>query len=105
MRGMDRLCRPGCRAEQVLALAAALLEPHVRPDVAQVVRHHSQFTARHWEPIVPGASDPRDRFAEERWFGLACQFVDEWDMKSLAALPEKAGVMAHPFEPVLICLP
>jgi predicted HD phosphohydrolase len=138
MRGMDRLCRPGRRAEQVLALlvslenvgdggdiseldhalqlasraeragadeeivlagllhdigkvfgdaghgaiAAALLEPHVRPDVAQVVRHHSQFTARHWEPIAPGASDPRDRFADEPWFGLACRFVDEWDMKS-----------------------
>ena len=135
---MDRLCRPGRRAEQVLtllasledvgdggaiteldhalqlasraeragadedvvlagllhdigkvfgdaghgAIAAALLEPHVRPDVVQVVRYHSQFTARHWEQIPPGEPDPRDQFAEEPWFQLACRFVDEWDMKS-----------------------
>lgn len=64
------------------AIAAALLEPHVRPDVVQVVRHHSRFTARYWEQFPPGQADPRDHFAEESWFELACQFVDEWDMKS-----------------------
>lgn len=135
---MDRLCRPGRRAERVLtllasledvgdggaiseldhalqlatraeragadedvvlagllhdigkvfgdaghgAVAAALLEPHVRSDVVQVVRHHSIFTARHWEQIPAGEPDPRDQFAEEPWFGFACRFVDEWDVRS-----------------------
>lgn len=63
-------------------IAAALLEPHVRPDVVEVVRHHSRFTARHWELIRPGQPDPRDRFAAEPWFELACRFVDDWDVKS-----------------------
>jgi predicted HD phosphohydrolase len=39
------------------AIAAALLEPHVRSDVVRVVRHHSHFTARHWEQIPAGEPD------------------------------------------------
>ena len=64
------------------AVAAGLLEPHVRSEVVEVVRHHAVFTARHWAPVAPGEDDPRDRFVEEPWFDLACRFVDEWDMRS-----------------------
>lgn len=63
-------------------IAAAILEPHIRPDVVSAIRHHSAFTVRHWRAIPPGESDPRDRFADESWYGLACQFADEWDMQS-----------------------
>jgi predicted HD phosphohydrolase len=63
-------------------MAAALLEPHVRADVVQVVRHHGAFTARHWDPTLTGDSDPRLRFSDEPWFALANRFVDEWDMQS-----------------------
>ena len=63
-------------------IAAAVLEPHVRPDVVAAIRHHAAFTARHWRPIPAGDHDPRDRFADEGWYPLACQFADEWDMQS-----------------------
>jgi predicted HD phosphohydrolase len=63
-------------------IAAAVLEPHVRPDIVAVVRHHTVFTARHWRSIPRGEADPRDRFAGECWYSLACQFADEWDMQS-----------------------
>jgi predicted HD phosphohydrolase len=66
-------------------IAAALLEPHVRSDVVNVVRHHSAFTARHWGRVAPGGPDPRDQFADESWFGLANSFVDDWDMASFDA--------------------
>ncbi len=63
-------------------IAAALLEPHVSHQVVAVVRHHAAFTARHWTPIPLGESDPREGFANESWFSLACQFADEWDLQS-----------------------
>ena len=63
-------------------VAAELLTPHVRCDVTEVVRHHGAFTARHWGLVAPGMPDPRDRFADEPWFPLACRFVDVWDMQA-----------------------
>jgi predicted HD phosphohydrolase len=61
-------------------ISAEVLRPHLRPDVVEVVRHHGAFTARHWGDVGP--SDPRDAFLGERWYPLACRFVDEWDMRS-----------------------
>ena len=49
---------------------------------AEMVRHHGAFTARHWCLLAEGDLDPRDHFAKEPWFELACQFVDDWDMQS-----------------------
>jgi predicted HD phosphohydrolase len=63
-------------------IAAAVLQPLVRADVVAVVSHHAAFTARHWRAIAPGETDPRDRFADEPWYDLACRFADEWDMRS-----------------------
>jgi len=63
-------------------MAAALLRPHVRPDVVEVVRHHPAFTARHWQELGPGDADPRDAFRDRSWFRLAETFVDDWDMCS-----------------------
>jgi predicted HD phosphohydrolase len=63
-------------------MAAALLAPHVREDVVEVIRHHSSFTARHWGKVPDGAVDPRDQFRSASWFDLAVRFVDEWDMAS-----------------------
>lgn len=62
--------------------SAAVLAPHVRAEVVEVVRHHRAFTARHWQQLGPGDPDPRDVHRHEPWFGLAEVFVDEWDMAS-----------------------
>ena len=31
---------------------------------------------------IAGEDDPRDRFADARWYPLACRFADDWDMQS-----------------------
>lgn len=62
--------------------SAAVLAPHVRPDVVAVVRHHRDFTARHWQQLGPDDPDPRDAHRDEPWFALAERFVDDWDMAS-----------------------
>jgi predicted HD phosphohydrolase len=64
------------------AISAAVLEPHVRPDVVEVVRHHRDFTARHWQELGADGEDPRDLHRSRPWFPLAERFVDEWDMES-----------------------
>jgi predicted HD phosphohydrolase len=63
-------------------MAADLLEPHVRPEVVAVVRHHAAFTAHHWDPSLVGERDPRLAFEGEAWYPLALTFVEEWDMES-----------------------
>lgn len=62
-------------------IAAEMLAPHVRPEIAEVVRYHGAFTARHWFQVAE-ADDPRTQFAHEPWFDLACTFVDDWGMQS-----------------------
>lgn len=80
-------------------MAAALLEPHLRPEVVEVVRHHSSFTARHWQQLGPDDDDPRDAFADREWYPLACTFVDEWDMQSFD--PEATPEPLEAFEPMI----
>jgi len=80
-------------------IAADLLTPHVRTEVASAVRHHGAFTARHWNPSLRGESDPRLRFRNEPWFCLAEQFVDDWDMKSFDPVFPRED-LAH-FEPLV----
>ena len=67
-------------------VSADLLKPHVRAEVASVVRCHGAFTARHWDPSLKAGSDPRLKYREERWYRLAEKFVDEWDMDSFDPL-------------------
>ena len=74
-------------------VSAEVLAPPLRPDVVEVVRHHGAFTARHWNEIPAGDPDPRDAFRSEPWFGLACRFVDDWDMASF-----DPGYDAYPLE-------
>jgi predicted HD phosphohydrolase len=61
------------------AIAADLLAPYVRPDVAAVVRAHGVFQRRYTYRHQGGRPDARRRYRHERWYGLAVQFSDEWD--------------------------
>jgi predicted HD phosphohydrolase len=62
------------------AVAAQVLRPYVRPDVAAVVGSHWAFQLRYTSPSIPG-SDPemRRRYVRRSWYALAEQFSDEWD--------------------------
>lgn len=78
------------------AISAEVLAPHVPREVVEVVRHHGAFTARHWDEIGTDGVDPRDSFADEPWFELACRFADEWDMPSFD--PEYESLPLEHFE-------
>jgi hypothetical protein len=95
---MDRVGRPGRRAERVLATLAGLRDLYDSTDVDEL-SHALQVATRAEragadEEIVlaalchdmgklpAGAVDPRDEFAPAPWFDLAATFVDEWDMQS-----------------------
>jgi len=64
------------------AVAAELLSPHVRPDVVEVVRFHTDFTSRHYAHVFDADPDRRDQHRGQGWFGLAEQFADDWDQTS-----------------------
>jgi predicted HD phosphohydrolase len=77
-------------------VAAGLLSGFVPPDVLQIVRHHVNFTAHHWDAAHGGQ---RRRYRRARWYPVAVQFVDEWDVPSFdAAFPTEP--LEH-FEPAV----
>lgn len=63
------------------AVAATILKPHVRRDVADVIRTHAAFQRRYTHAYLGGSADDRKRYRHRRWFALAEQF-SEWDQAS-----------------------
>jgi predicted HD phosphohydrolase len=80
-------------------VSAELLKPHVRAEVVCVVRYHGAFTARHWDPLLEGESDPRVQYRGEPWYRLAEKFVDGWDMESFDPFYSRED-LAH-FDPLV----
>lgn len=80
------------------ALAAAMLRPHVRPEVVEVIRTHAAFQRRYTHHYLGGSAEARRRYRREPWFGLAEQFC-EWDRASFDPAYDTLP-LAH-FEPRL----
>ena len=82
------------------AIAAAILQPYVRPEVHKMILHHQDFQGRHYYAHFGG--DPnareshRDAFTPEEW-KLAEQFADEWDQKAFD--PDYDTLPLEHFEP------
>jgi predicted HD phosphohydrolase len=79
------------------ALAAEIIRPYVRPEVAWVVRVHEDFTAWHF-------SGGRRRYRRFRHrlhpgYAMAARFVDEWDFP--ARDPEYDTRPLEHFEPLV----
>ena len=63
-------------------IAAAMLQPYVRPDVYEMIRVHQDFQGRHYYAHFGGDPNAREQHrstltAEQ--FELAARFADEWD--------------------------
>lgn len=63
-------------------MAAAMLQPYVRPAVVWVVRRHQDFTSRYWAPYLGGNPSRRRRHRLHPAYRLACRFADDWDQAS-----------------------
>jgi predicted HD phosphohydrolase len=81
------------------AIAAEILRPYVRPEVAEVMRAHQDFQGRHYYHHFGGDPDAREAYRGEAWFGLAAQFADEWDQTSFD--PDYPTEPLEHFEPLV----
>ena len=63
-------------------IAAEILRPYVRDEVAQAILFHQEFQGRHYFHHFHMDPDLRDNHRDEDWYPLAERFADEWDQTS-----------------------
>ena len=81
------------------AVAAALLTPYVREEVAWVVLVHQDFQGRHYYAHLGKDPSARDRHRDGPAYPLAERFADEWDQASFD--PDYATLPLEHFEPLI----
>jgi len=64
------------------AIAAALLKPYVREDVAWMIEVHQDFQGRHYYAFLGKDPDARQQYVGHPSYDLAERFADEWDQTS-----------------------
>ncbi len=84
------------------AIAAAILEPYVRPEVHDMIRVHQDFQGRHYYHHFGGDPDAREKHRAElspEVFALAERFADEWDQTAFD--PDYDTLPLEHFEPLV----
>lgn len=81
------------------AVAAALLAPYVRDEVAWMIEVHQDFQGRHYYEYLGKSPQLRDRHRGHPAYALAEQFADEWDQTSFD--PAYDTLSLDRFEPLV----
>jgi predicted HD phosphohydrolase len=81
------------------AIAAELLRPYIRHELAQVVYAHQDFESRYYNRHFGLDPDKRRRWAGAPWYDIAAVFADEWDQLSFDPDADAPG-LAH-YEPAV----
>jgi predicted HD phosphohydrolase len=81
------------------AIAAEILRPYVRSEVAEVIRTHQDFQGRHYYGFFGGNPNARDQYRDEPWYELGEKFADEWDQTSFD--PDYPTETLEHFEPLV----
>jgi predicted HD phosphohydrolase len=63
-------------------MAAAIVRPYVRPEVAWVVEHHGLFQNYYYVHHLGGDRHARDRLRDHPWYGACVHFCAAWDQSS-----------------------
>jgi predicted HD phosphohydrolase len=63
-------------------MAAAILRPYVRPEVAWIVQHHGLFQNYYYVHHLGGDRHARDRLREHPWYAACVHFCAAWDQCS-----------------------
>jgi len=63
-------------------MAAAIVRPYVRPEVAWIVEHHGLFQNYYYVHHLGGDRYARDRLRDHPWYGACVQFCAAWDQCS-----------------------
>jgi predicted HD phosphohydrolase len=64
------------------AIAAEILRPYVRPEVAWIVEQHGVFQAYYYAHHTGGDRHARDSLRGHRWFNACAAFCEKWDQSS-----------------------
>jgi predicted HD phosphohydrolase len=64
------------------AIAAAILEPYVRPEVHFMIAAHQDFQGKRYYAHFGMDPNARDKYRDHPAFELAAKFADEWDQKA-----------------------
>jgi predicted HD phosphohydrolase len=81
------------------AVAAALLAPYVREEVAWAVLVHQDFQGRHYYAHLGKDPSARDQYVDHPWYALAERFADDWDQ--VAFDPDYDTLPLAHFEPLV----
>ena len=80
-------------------LAAAIIRPYVRAEVAWIIEHHGVFQAYYYGDAMGVDKNARDIHRDHAWFDSCEQFCRDWDQVAFDPdYPTKP--LAH-FEPML----
>jgi predicted HD phosphohydrolase len=80
-------------------LAASIIRPYVRPEVAWIVEQHGLFQMYYYAHHMGGDRNAREKFRDHPWYGACAHFCEAWDQASFdPAYPTEP--LAH-FEPLV----
>ena len=63
-------------------MAAAIVRPYVRPEVAWIVEHHGLFQNYYYVHHLGGDRNARDRLRDHPWYAACAHFCAAWDQCS-----------------------
>ncbi|HTL93717.1 MAG TPA: HD domain-containing protein [Steroidobacteraceae bacterium] len=63
-------------------MAAAIVRPYVRPEVAWIVEHHGLFQNYYYVHHLGGDRHARDRLRDHPWYAACVHFCAAWDQCS-----------------------
>ena len=80
-------------------IAAEIMRPYVRPDVAWMLLVHQDFQGKHYYAHFGVDPNKRDAFVDHPAYALTAQFTDEWDQ--IAFDPDAETYPLEHFEPMV----
>ena len=80
-------------------VAAGILRPYVRPEVAWIIEQHGLFQSYYYAHHLGGSRDGRERFREHRWYQACKDFCANWDQNSFD--PKYPSDSLETFEPLV----
>jgi predicted HD phosphohydrolase len=81
------------------AIAAAILEPYVRPEVTWIVEQHGLFQNYYYVHHFGGDRNAREQFKDHPWYQACKDFCANWDQCSFD--PDYPSEPLSTFEPVV----
>jgi predicted HD phosphohydrolase len=80
-------------------MAAAILRPYVRAEIAWIVEHHGLFQNYYYVHHFGGDRHARDRLRDHRWYDACVHFCAAWDQCSFD--PDYPAESLEFFEPLV----